>query len=76
MRQHLDVKKILTEKIDDLHKLAKGLLEYETLSYEEVKDLLNGISPKRDDLDDDKDSTPNKSPSVPKTGGSAAAPAN
>ncbi len=69
-------KKILTDKIDDLHKLAKGLLDYETLTYEEVKDLLNGISPKRDDLDNDKDSKPNKSPSVPKTGGSAAAPAS
>jgi len=33
-------KKILTEKLDDLHKLAKALLIYETLSGEEIKDLI------------------------------------
>ena len=33
-------KKILEEKIDDLHKLAKALLIYETLSGEEIKDLI------------------------------------
>ena len=41
-------KKILTEKLDDLHKLAKALLTYETLSGEEIKDLiLKNIEPKR-----------------------------
>ena len=41
-------KKILTEKLDDLHKLAKALLVYETLSGEEIKDLiLKNIQPKR-----------------------------
>jgi len=41
-------KKILTEKIDDLHKLAKALLVYETLSGEEIKDLIhNNIEPTR-----------------------------
>ena len=34
-------KKILTEKIDDLHKLAKALLTYETLSGEEIENLIN-----------------------------------
>jgi len=39
-------KKILSEKLDDLHKLAKALLVYETLSGEEIKDLIyKGISP-------------------------------
>ena len=33
-------KKILTDKLDDLHKLAKALLMYETLSGEEIKDLI------------------------------------
>ena len=33
-------KKILNEKIDDLHKLAKALLTYETLTGEEIKDLI------------------------------------
>ena len=41
-------KKILTEKLDDLHKLAKALLAYETLTGEEIKDLiLKSIQPKR-----------------------------
>jgi len=43
-------KKILTDKIDDLHKLAQALLEYETLSGDEIKDLLdNDIKPNRED---------------------------
>ena len=33
-------KKVLTEKIDDLHKLAKALLIYETLSGDEIRDLI------------------------------------
>ncbi len=33
-------KKILTEKIDDLHKLAKALLTYETLTGSEIEDLI------------------------------------
>ena len=35
------IKKVLTEKIDDLHKLAKALLTYETLSGEEIENLIN-----------------------------------
>ena len=48
-------KKIITEKIDDLHKLAKALLTYETLSGEEIKDLiLKNIQPTRKtDKDED-----------------------
>ena len=34
-------RKILTEKIEDLHKLAKALLTYETLSGEEIENLIN-----------------------------------
>ena len=47
-------KKILTEKIDDLHKLAKALLIYETLSGDEIKDLiLKNTQPSREkDADD------------------------
>jgi len=41
-------KKILSEKLDDLHKLAKALLVYETLSGEEIKNLVfKNIQPKR-----------------------------
>ncbi len=34
-------KKVLTEKIDDLHKLAKALLTYETLTGSEIEALIN-----------------------------------
>ena len=34
-------RKILTEKLDDLHKLAKALLTYETLTGEEIENLIN-----------------------------------
>jgi len=40
--------KILTEKRADLEVLAKGLLEYETLSGDEIKDLLAGKPPVRE----------------------------
>ncbi len=42
-------RKILTKKNKDLETLAKGLLEYETLSGDEITNLLKGIAPKRDD---------------------------
>ena len=41
-------RKILTEKIDDLHKISKALLIYETLSGDEIRDLiLKNIKPSR-----------------------------
>ena len=53
-------RKVLTDKIDDLHKLAKALLTYETLSGEEIENLINkNIYPAdKQDLkaDDDKGS--------------------
>ena len=42
-------RKILEDNIKDLHIIAKGLLEYETLTGEEIKGLINGIKPNRDD---------------------------
>ena len=33
-------RKVLTEKIEDLHKLSKALLIYETLSGDEIRDLI------------------------------------
>ena len=44
-------KKILTEKIDDLHKLAKALLAFETLSGEEIKDLIFNNKPPKNKED-------------------------
>ena len=48
-------KKILTEKIDDMHKLAKALISYETLTGDEITDLiLKNKYPKRvEDLKED-----------------------
>ena len=66
-------RKILQDNIEELHIVAKGLLEYETLSGDEIKDLIKGIKPSRDDFDDNS-ATPTQKPktSVPKTGGTSA----
>ena len=45
-------KTILTERRTDLETLAKGLLEYETLTGEEIKALLRGERPVREPYDD------------------------
>ncbi|HEY0331753.1 MAG TPA: ATP-dependent zinc metalloprotease FtsH [Rhodopseudomonas sp.] len=42
--------RILTEKRADLEALAKGLLEFETLSGDEIQDLLNGKKPNRESV--------------------------
>ena len=55
-------KKVLTDKIDDLHKIAKALLVYETLTGDEIRDLiLKNIQPtklsKKQEENDDKTSS-------------------
>ena len=42
----------MTDKIGDLHKLAKAILTYETLSGEEIEDIVNkNVYPKnKEDL--------------------------
>ena len=65
-------RKILTDNLDELHIVAKGLLEYETLTGDEIKDLIKGIKPSRDDFDTDSTIPTKSSPSVPKTGNSTA----
>jgi len=47
----VDARRILTEKIDDLHALAKALLEYETLSGCEITGVLKGIKPVREEAE-------------------------
>ena len=34
-------KQILTDKVDDLHKIAKALITYETLTGEEIENIIN-----------------------------------
>ena len=63
-----ECRKILQENIQELHIVAKGLLEYETLSGNEIIDLTKGIKPTRDDFDDDSSNIKDViTPSVPKS---------
>jgi cell division protease FtsH len=61
-------KRILTEKRDDLERLAQGLLEYETLTGSEITRVIAGEALKRgEDQDDTPPSGGNAIPTVPKT---------
>ena len=44
-----EARRILTERLEDLHTLARAMLEYETLTGVEITDVLKGIAPKRED---------------------------
>ena len=44
-----EARRILTERLDDLHAVAKALLEYETLSGDEIIGVLKGVLPKREE---------------------------
>ena len=57
--------KILKENINDLHTLAKGLLEYETLNGVEIKQLIETGSINRPDPEEE---IKNAGPSVPSSG--------
>ena len=60
-----EARRILSERIEDLHKVAKALLEYETLSGDEIIAVMKGVQPKRDEPEDKRPSGP--SVSVPLT---------
>lgn len=63
-------KRILTEQNDDLHRLAQGLLEYETLTGKEITRVIAGQPLSRGDDDDDSENqtgTPGIA-AIPKTG--------
>ena len=63
-------KQILTDKVGDLHTLAKGLLEYETLTGDEIKALLRGEAPVRTPYEEPEpqSQTPRPSGTVPSAG--------
>jgi cell division protease FtsH len=56
-----EARSILTTKIEDLHTLAKSLLEYETLTGDEIVNVLKGVPPVRDDSDSKRQPLPNVS---------------
>ncbi|QGZ34827.1 ATP-dependent zinc metalloprotease FtsH [Stappia indica] len=58
-------KRVLSEHEEQLHIIANGLLEYETLSGDEIRDLLDGKPPVRE-TDDDHPTA--RASAVPKTG--------
>jgi len=63
-------KEILTDKADDLERLAQGLLEYETLTGNEITKVIAGEPLNRGDDDEDDTSNPSGTASItaiPKT---------
>ena len=70
-----EARRILTERLDDLHLLAKTLLEFETLSGDEIKALLEkGERPVREDTEEAAPTGPTVS--VPITPAPEPAPAS
>jgi cell division protease FtsH len=62
-------KKILQDRIEDLHTVAKGLLEYETLTGEEIKALLRGERPVRTPYEEPESQPPTRpAATVPQAG--------
>ncbi|MCP4245156.1 MAG: ATP-dependent zinc metalloprotease FtsH, partial [bacterium] len=59
-------RKVIGDNIDDLHTIASGLLEYETLTGDEIKGLLDGKPPIREFSDDTEETGTGSA--VPSTG--------
>jgi cell division protease FtsH len=59
--------KIITEKRVEFERLAQGLLEYETLTGDEIVKVMNGEELKGDDDDDSTDGSAPSVASIPKT---------
>jgi cell division protease FtsH len=60
--------KILTDKLADLHTLAKGLLEYETLTGDEITALLRGEQPVRKPYEEPEQTVRPPAAAVPPSG--------
>ncbi len=68
-----EARRILTERLDDLHAVAKALLEFETLSGEEINGVIKGVMPSRDDAETKRPTGPAASvPLSPRPGGVTA----
>ncbi len=62
-------RKVLEDHMDELHNVTRMLLEYETLSGDEVRALIRGESISRPDIDEDTPSpTATSGTSIPKSG--------
>jgi cell division protease FtsH len=73
-----EARNILTSRLEDLHTLAKALLEYETLSGEEIIKVLQGIAPVREAPEERRSPPPSvavpltHAPDTPETGAQPA----
>ena len=65
-------KRLLTERLDELHRLARGLLEYETLSGEDIRTVLRGEPVIKKVVDEP--AAENRRASVPSAGRPVAPP--
>jgi len=62
-----EARRIMTDYRDEWSAIAEGLLEYETLTGEEIDNLLKGKKPERPDLDDDQEGPASAVPVIGKT---------
>ena len=72
-RAYAMAKRILTENVEELHRLARGLLEYETLSGDEIRTVLRGEPVIRKVVDEP--APESRRASVPSSGRPASPPA-
>jgi len=76
---YVKARKILSENVEDLHRVARGLLEYETLSGDDIRTVMRGEPVIRKVNDEPapesrRASVPNTSRPVPPSGGMEPAP--
>ena len=62
---YADATRIITDKREEFETIAKGLLEYETLSGDEIQKLIQGEKPTREDPDE---ASQTRGSAVPSTG--------
>ena len=65
-----EAQKVIRKDIKDLHAIAKALLEYETLTGDEIRGIMQGKAPVRES----EDSLATKTTGVPKTGATKKTP--
>jgi cell division protease FtsH len=71
-RAYAKARRILSENVEELHRIARGLLEYETLSGDEIRTVLRGEPVIRKVVDEP--AAESRRASVPTAGRSAAPP--